>query len=159
MLLVVNRFLVVVGLALGGLWNGSQSAALPNEALVVATRSEGQASGNNRQQAPLDLNAVREAPALIRPVDASASVADLKVVRTWDGSICRSQLINNSRSPVAIKEVVLWTIPLSLPRTTGFYGEVAQMLSQTGGTLARPCDPGPFPHCVHHRLPPPVQTT
>jgi alpha-galactosidase len=135
------------------------AALLQGPFVVAAINGTDGLIGLQQGQSQLDLNSVREAPATVRPANPAASVANVKVVRDWEGSICRSQLVNKGKSPVGIKEVVLWTIPLGLPGKTGFYGEGAQMLSQTGGTVARPVDLGAYTDRVHYRLSQPQGAT
>jgi alpha-galactosidase len=77
------------------------------------------------------------------------------VDRTWSGSICRSRLINDSRRPKKIREVVLFDVTHDLPADTRLYGEGFQMLSQTGGTLGQPVDLGNYTDLKHYKLPEP----
>ena len=81
---------------------------------------------------------VRGAPGKVVPLDPEGSVAGVELVRDWNGSLCRPRLVHKGKDAVRIKEVVLFTLPLSLPSETALYGEGAQMLSQTGGTLGQP---------------------
>jgi alpha-galactosidase len=109
--------------------------------------------------AAVDLEAVRRAPGRVVPVDAAARVSDVDLVREWTGSLCRSRLVNKGNAPVRIQEVVLFTLPLDLPGETALYGEGAQMLSQTGGTLAQPIDLGHYTDRGHYKLPQPKDAT
>ena len=89
---------------------------------------------------------VRSAPARVE--------APLKLTRAWSGSLCRSRLINTGKSPVQVKEIVLFDIAHHLPPETRLYGESFQMLSQTVGTLGEPRDLG-YSELKHYRIPQP----
>jgi len=67
--------------------------------------------------------------------------------------ICHSQITNQGREPVKIKEVVLFDLNLPFPSSTRLYGEGFQMLSQTGGTLGQPTDLGNYTDAKHYKLP------
>jgi alpha-galactosidase len=82
-------------------------------------------------------------------------VSRVKVERRWKGAVCQSQLVNQGREPVRIKEVVLFDVKLTLPATTRLYGEGFQMLTQTGGTLGQPADLGNYTDAKHYKLPAP----
>ena len=82
-------------------------------------------------------------------------VSRVKVERRWNGAVCQSQLVNQGREPVRIKEVVLFDVKLTLPATTRLYGEGFQMLTQTGGTLGQPADLGNYTDAKHYKLPAP----
>ncbi|HVI71350.1 MAG TPA: glycoside hydrolase family 36 protein [Pyrinomonadaceae bacterium] len=82
-----------------------------------------------------------------------ADVSRVKVERRWKAAVCQSQLINQGRESVRIKEVVLFDIKLSFPATTGLYGEGFQMLTQTGGMLGQPADLGNYTDAKHYKLP------
>jgi len=82
-------------------------------------------------------------------------VSRVKVERQWKGAVCQSQLVNQGREPVRIKEVVLFDVKLTLPATTRLYGEGFQMLTQTGGTLGQPADLGNYTDAKHYKLPAP----
>jgi alpha-galactosidase len=105
------------------------------------------------------LDAVRKAPGKVVPADGAAGAEDVELVREWKGSLCRPRLVNRGKKPVRIKEVVLFHLPLDLPGETALYGEGAQMLSQTGGTLARPADLGHYTDRKHYKLPQPADAT
>jgi hypothetical protein len=68
--------------------------------------------------ATLSPDAVRRAPAAVVPADAN-----VRVVREWSGSVCRSKLVNDGPTPVRVQEVVLFDIPHALPPETHLYGE------------------------------------
>src|SRR5919106_1194321 len=61
---------------------------------------------------------------------AGADVSQVKLTRTWRGSVCHSQLVNRGRTAVRIKEVVLFDMQLPLPASTRLYGEGFQLLTQ-----------------------------
>ena len=102
---------------------------------------------------------VRKSPGAVVPSDPQAAVAGVKLVRDWDGDLCVSRIVNDGKTAVRVKEVVLFTVPLALPPETGFYGEGSQMLSQTGGTLGRPVDIGGYTDHKHYKLPQPDDAT
>ena len=84
-----------------------------------------------------------------------ADVSRVKVERQWKAAVCQSQLINQGRESVRIKEVVLFDLKLSWPESTRLYGEGFQMLTQTGGTLGQPADLGNYTDAKHYKLPTP----
>jgi alpha-galactosidase len=93
-----------------------------------------------------------DAPSSVVPLIDGGDVTRVKVERRWSGTVCQSQLMNQGREPVRIKEVVLFDIKLSFPVTTRLYGEGFQMLSQTGGTLGQPSDLGNYTDARHYKL-------
>jgi alpha-galactosidase len=103
--------------------------------------------------APLDRAALERASWRIvaEPADAR-----LRVERSWDGSICRSRLVNAGARAARVAEVVLFDLAHGLPPETRFYGEGFQMLSQTGGTLGVPLDLGNYTDPKHYKLPEPA---
>src|SRR5262245_16377030 len=78
---------------------------------------------------------VKTAPWKFVPAADGAGAKQIDLIREWDGPLCRSRVVNRGKEAVAIREVVLFDIPLSLPSETRLYGEGFQMLSQSGGTL------------------------
>lgn len=95
---------------------------------------------------PIYVQSLMKAPSEVIPADKSRS-HNVRLIKEWNGSICRSRLVNEGREPVGLKEVVLFDIKLDLPRETRLYAEGFQMLSQNGGTLGQPADPG----LIHRR--------
>src|SRR5919108_5887317 len=85
--------------------------------ITKGTRAQG------RKLKTLDRQSLVNAPGLVVPSDASSGVKQVELVRKWDGSLCRSKLINHGRQPVRIKEVVLFDLKLPLPPETRLYGE------------------------------------
>jgi alpha-galactosidase len=83
---------------------------------------------------------------------------ELAVERSWDGPWCHSTLVNHGTKPVAIKEIVLFDLPLDLPPETTLYGESFQMLSQTAGTLGKPVDLG-YSEKQHYKIPQPADVS
>src|SRR5438094_9657159 len=63
---------------------------------------------------------VRAAPGRVVLADGQ-SAAGVELVRTWDGRVCRSKLVNRGQAPVNVREVVLFTVPHQLPPETGLY--------------------------------------
>jgi alpha-galactosidase len=103
----------------------------------------------------LDLESLKSSPWRVIPAGDGAGVDALRVTRSWDGPLCRSRLVNTGRDPVRIKEVVLFELDPALPPETALYGEGFQMLSQTGGSLARPADVGDYTDERHYKIPQP----
>src|SRR5689334_24299528 len=62
-----------------------------------------QAQGSKEQR--LDLQALKNAPTRIVPAGAALSVEQVKLVRKWNGALCRARLINRGRKAVRVKEV------------------------------------------------------
>ena len=101
---------------------------------------------------------LRKSQSYVIPSIDGADVSRVKVRRKWTGSICHSQVTNQGREPVKIKEIVLFDFQLSMPSSTRLYGEGFQMLSQTGGTLGQPTDLGNYTDAKHYRMPAPAGT-
>jgi alpha-galactosidase len=106
----------------------------------------------------MTLETVRRAPAAVVPADTDQAPPEVKVVREWSGSLCRARLVNEGKTPVRIKEVILFTVPHALPPETHLYGEGFTMLSQTTGTLGKPIDMG-LTDRKHYRIPQPKGAT
>jgi alpha-galactosidase len=106
----------------------------------------------------LTLDALRQAPATVVPADGAEVPADVKVVRDWTGSLCRTRLVNGGKAPVRVREVVLFDVPHDLPPETHLYGEGFTMLSETTGTLAHPVDMG-LTDRKHYKIPQPEDAT
>ena len=103
----------------------------------------------------LDLASLQRAPGRVVAADGG-DVSRLRLVRKWDGPRCRARVKNAGRSAVAVAEVVLFDLPLSLPPGTSIYGEGFQMLSQTGGTIGQPEALGDYTDAKHYRMPQPA---
>lgn len=123
----------------------SPLAALPNVTLTQRGMSS-----------DLDLRSLMNARSAVVPLDDSAIVKQVKLVREWKGQLCRSRLINQGREPARVKEVVLFDLTLSLAPATGLYGEGFQMLSQTSGTLGQAIDLGNYTDGKHYKMPIPA---
>ena len=104
----------------------------------------------------LDLRLIKNAPGAVVPVADTSTVKQVKLVREWNGPLCRSRLINNGRQSVRVKEVVLFDLAVPLPPATRLYGEGFQMLSQTGGTLGQAIDLGNYTDAKHYKMPIPA---
>lgn len=89
----------------------------------------------------------------IIPADGAQSIEAIRLDRRWTGTICNAKLTNTGKTPVRIKEVVLFEIPHALSPGTRLYGEGFQMLSQTGGTIAEAVDYGSHTDAKHYRMP------
>ena len=111
--------------------------------------------GRARGAGSLDLEAVQSSPWRVVPADEGTAVDAVRLTRSWDGPWCRSRLVNTGRVPVRIREIVLLDLAHTLPPETGLYGEGFQMLSQTGGSLARPADLGDYTDERHYKMPQP----
>ncbi|MGI9167895.1 MAG: hypothetical protein ACR2G5_16210 [Pyrinomonadaceae bacterium] len=92
------------------------------------------------------------ARSLIVPHGGTPDASRVKVIRQWNGPICRSRLVNSGPAGVKVKEVVLFDLTLPLPAETRIYGEGFQMLSQSGGTLGKPTDLGNYSDAKHYKL-------
>src|SRR5688572_12746720 len=89
------------------------------------------------------------------PLDAGNSPA-LKLERRWSGAICTAKVTNSGKTPIRVKEVVMFEIPHSMPAGTRIYGEGFQMLSQTGGTISEFVDYGSHTDAKHYKMPIPA---
>jgi alpha-galactosidase len=106
--------------------------------------------------APLYMQSLVNAPSSIVPADKSAPPR-VRLIRDWNGALCRSRLVNEGREPVRLKEVVLFDINLTLPPVTRLYAEGFQMLSQNGGTIDEPADLGSYTDAKHYKMPTPAE--
>lgn len=104
----------------------------------------------------LNRSSFLNAKSVVVPLVPGTSVENIKIVRSWSGSLCRSELQNLGQEAVEIREVVLFALETSLPPATHLYGEGFQMLSQTGGTFGQPVDLGNYTDAKHYRLPAPA---
>lgn len=75
--------------------------------------------------------------------------------RVWRQTECMLRLRNGGASPARVAEVQAFAFAHDLPRDTPIYTEGFQMLSQTGGTLAKPVPIGGYADAKHYRLPSP----
>ena len=92
-----------------------------------------------RPPTTLDRQTLVSSPAAAVTLDG-ARAREVEVVRDWHGPLCRARVINRGRAAFALREIVLFDVPLALPPDTRLYGEGFQMLTQTGGTLECPVD-------------------
>ncbi len=122
--------------------------------LLAAVSGIAQAQGGKVKR--LDRQSFVDAPSAVVPVSDSPGIKQVKLSREWNGSLCRSQLVNRGKEAVRIKEVVIFDLTLSLPTATKLYGEGFQMLSQTGGTLGQPSDLGNYTDAKHYKIPAPA---
>src|SRR5688572_13560552 len=96
-------------------------------ALAPVPRALGAAPA--RARAPVTLARLRAAPGRVVPVDPKAAGAKgLRLERTWEGGTCRARLSNPGKQPVAVQEIVLFSLRHDLPAETRLYGESFQML-------------------------------
>lgn len=104
-------------------------------------------------------DALRSAPPrVVTTVGSSAGADAVKLLREWNGELCRSRLVNTGSQSVRIREVVLFSFKHDLARETTLYGESFQMLSQTAGTISKPVDLG-YSERHHYRIPQPEDAT
>src|SRR5262245_2269813 len=96
-----------------------------------------------------DKSVLINTPGQIVPLHEGTDVTSLKLVRSWQGSVCQSRVINRGRQSARIKEVVLFDLKIPLPSETRIYGEGFQMLTQTGGSLGRLADLGNYTDAKH----------
>ena len=104
------------------------------------------------QDRGLSLERFRSAPWRATAADGSPAPDTVQLTRTWADGICRSELANAGRQPVALKAVTLFDLEHDLPDTTPLYGEGFQMLSQTGGTLGTIADLGNYTDAGHYKM-------
>ena len=108
--------------------------------------------------ANLERDRLKRMPSRIVPTDASTKLDGVKLDRKWSGDYCRAKVSNHGKKAIAIKEIVLFAVPLALPPETILYGESFQMLSQTIGTLGKPVDLS-YSEQKHYRIPQPEGVT
>lgn len=92
------------------------------------------------------------------PADPAApadALSALVIARNCRGTRCAPSVKNTGKQPVRVKEIVLFSLPHALPPDTRLYGEGFQMLSQIGGTLAKPQDLG-YSEVKHYKMPQPT---
>jgi alpha-galactosidase len=103
---------------------------------------------------PPTADRLKQSPSRVILADGTTAGRDLVLERHWQGAFCQPTLTNRGKQAVAIKEVVLFDLPLDLPPETTLYGESFQMLSQTAGTLGKPVDLG-YSEAQHYKIPQP----
>jgi len=84
-----------------------------------------------------------------------ARIGTVALEREWNGAYCRSRIVNRGSAAVGVNEIVLLELPMVFPPEAALYGEGFQMLTQTGGTLARPLDYSQYTDAKHYRIPEP----
>ena len=102
---------------------------------------------------------IQNSPFQIRLANPLSDASGLRLTREWNGSLCRSELVNEGSKPITIGEIVLFEIAHDLPADTRIHGEGFTMLSQTGGTLGEPADIGGYTDRGHYRIPQPDDAT
>lgn len=85
-----------------------------------------------------------------------AALDGLELQRTWQQETCLLRLRNPTAQPVRAGSVQLFAFSHGLPPATPIYTEGSQMLSQSGGTLAKPEPIGYYTDEKHYRLPTPA---
>src|SRR5688572_29852852 len=55
--------------------------------------------------------------------DGTIAPSTVRLTRTWDGTRCRSQLVNGGTVAIGIKEVVLFDVRHAMAPETSVYGE------------------------------------
>ncbi|MBL0745752.1 glycoside hydrolase family 36 protein [Chryseolinea lacunae] len=78
--------------------------------------------------------------------------SSVSVKRKWSRNTCKTLVSNSSKSPIRIKEVILFEAINLFPPDTPISGEGFQMLSQTGGTLNAPVALGSFEDSKHYGM-------
>ncbi len=107
----------------------------------------------------ITLESVQNAASAVVPADPANEEVSFDLERVWDGSLCKTRLVNTDAKPLRAKEAVLFHIPITLPGDTAFYGEGFTMLSQTGGTLDRSVALGGYTDKDHYKIPQPADAT
>jgi alpha-galactosidase len=120
------------------------------EALRLAAAIPAAALGRVSQEPASSL--IRKAPSRVVLADGSPTPAALRLARTWTDGTCKSTLANAGASPLRVREIILFDYEHRFAPDTPIYGEGFQMLSQTGGTLAKPVDLGNYTDAKHYRL-------
>jgi alpha-galactosidase len=107
-----------------------------------------------REEAPpaFTRQSLENSPAAAIRADGAPDML-VEIVREWNGSVCRADIVNRSAVSVRLKEVVLFDTQIALAPATALYGEGFQMLSQTGGTVAAPDDFSQYTDARHYRMP------
>lgn len=75
------------------------------------------------------------------------------LTRRWERDVCFATLENRGPDSVRVGSVVLAELSHGMDPGTAVYGEGFTMLSQTGGTLAKPVDEGFYTDRDHYRIP------
>lgn len=94
-------------------------------------------------------------PAAVYAPDGTRLPDRVMLARRWEGDRCQASLANRGERPVKVGNIVLAEFAHGLPPETPVYGEGFTMLSQTGGTLAKPVDEGYYTDRAHYRIPEP----
>jgi alpha-galactosidase len=95
------------------------------------------------------------APSRVVLPNGAIAPSSIALTRRWDGQRCSSSVTNKGRTPLEIREVVLFSVAHTLPPSTALYGEGFQMLSQTGGSLGTIVDLGNYTDLRHYKMPEP----
>ncbi len=135
-------------------------------ALLAASMAAGLIASTKGAEPPSTLNpeAFTHAGTEVRRVDPVAATFQFNHQWTSEPGIdleglCKSTVKNTGTSAVRVKELVLFKLPVNLPLKTELYGEGFQMLSQTGGTVARAVDLGSYTDLKHYKIPQPADAT
>ena len=126
--------------------------ALVSPLMAAAGKSFAQGGKVSRLNRQVFVNA----PSKVVPVSDASDISQVKLIRQWQGPLCRSRLVNRGREAVRLKEILLFDISHALPPETRVYGEGFQMLSQTGGTLGKLVDYSQYTDARHYKLPIPA---
>jgi alpha-galactosidase len=111
------------------------------------------------QPGGLVLDDLRGVRGWVVPVDPKApGLAQVRLERDGGPRRWQPRLVNRGKKPVRIREVVVFSLPHTLPPETQLYGESFQMLSQTTGTVGKPIDLG-YSEPKHYRIPGPADAT
>ena len=138
----------------------SRDLELTRRELLALAVASPIASGLGRRamsSAQLDLDTLKRSQ--VRAVSTSGdALPSVLVLREWDGTVCRSRVVNRGAAAARLTEVILFDIDVQLPESTHLYGEGFQMLSQTAGTLGAPEDLSQYTDAKHYKLPAPQGT-
>lgn len=109
------------------------------------------------QAGPADqfLQALKNSKAIVYAANGQPATAAIQINRSWDGDFCNTRITNTGSTPLRLKEAVLAQAGRILPRSTPFYAEGFQMLTQTAGTLEKPQTLGNYSDAGHYKIPQP----
>ena len=112
------------------------------------------ASVTTFQMRAMDRRALADAPWRVNGLNGRP-LQNLRLNRSWQGTVCRSTLTNIGAEPVRVNDIVLFDVRHGFAGEARFYGEGFQMLTQNGGTVSKPLDLGNYTDPKHYKLPEP----
>jgi len=122
--------------------------------MTIAVSAHG-AEVRTKDRPSLNVDTVRGAPSRVILADGREAPPTVRLLREWTETRCSSRLVNTSKEPVRVREVVLLALSHTLPPETRFYGEGFTMLSQTAGTLGKMVDLEALTDRGHYKIPEP----